>query len=104
MYYRKTVCSLVIALCACAVAVRAETKGDERFTFIAASAPRTGLAEDLPLEEPFSVFRVRLDKNGVGEGRLAPASKVRSGKTIGVSIPDYDARPVLLTDFRTQQG
>jgi hypothetical protein len=189
MYCRKTVFSVVIALCAGVAAVNAETGRDERFTFVAAHAPKTGLAEDrlqvtisrwstdaerdqlaaalassepgaarhhvgaadvigrlrwpggleyglryarrtvradggadlilvadsrvwvwwdqkadLPLEEPFTVIHVRLDKSGVGEGRLAPASKVRSDKTVGVSLADYDARPVLLTDFRTQRG
>jgi hypothetical protein len=189
MYHRKTVLSLVMAMCAFVVAVSGETEGGERFTFAAANAPKTGLGEDrlqvtisrwstdderdqmaaalastepgvarhhvgtadvvgrlrwpggleyalryarrtpradggadlilvadsrvwiwwdktadLPLEEPFTVFHVRLDKSGVGEGRLAPASKVRSDKTVGVSLTDYDARPVLLTDFRTQRG
>jgi hypothetical protein len=189
MYYRRTVLSLVMALCACIVAVSAEAEGDERFTFVAANAPKTGLAEDrlqvtisrwstdaerdqmaaalastepgvarrhvgtadvvgrlrwpggleyalryarrtpradggadlilvadsrvwvwwdqkadLPLDEPFTVVHVRLEKSGVGEGRLAPASSVRSDKTVGVSLPDYDVRPVLLTDFRTQRG
>jgi hypothetical protein len=59
---------------------------------------------DLPLDEPFTVLHVRLDKNGVGEGKLAPASKVRSDKTVGVAMSDHDARPVLLTDVRTQRG
>jgi hypothetical protein len=189
MYYRKTALSLVIAVCACVVAVNAEAEGDQRFTFAAANAPRTGLGEDrlpvtisrwstdterdqmaaalasteagvarhhvgtsdvvgrlrwpggleyairyarrtpradggadlilvadsrvwvwwdqkadLPLEEPFTVFHVRLDRNGAGEGKLAPASKVRSDKTVGVSLTDYDARPALLTDFRTERG
>jgi len=59
---------------------------------------------DLPLDEPFTVFLVRLDKSGVGEGKVAPASKARSDKMVGVAVPDYDSRPVLLADFRSQRG
>jgi hypothetical protein len=59
---------------------------------------------DVPMDEPFTVVHVRLDKNGVGEGKLAPASKVRSDKAVGFAVSDYDARPVVLTDFRAQRG
>ena len=59
---------------------------------------------DLPMDEPFTVVHVRLDKNGVGEGRLAPASKVRADKTVGLVVADDAARPVLLMDVRAQRG
>jgi hypothetical protein len=59
---------------------------------------------DIGLDEPFTVFHVRLDKNGVGEGRVAPASKVRSDKAFGVTVPDVDSRPVLMLDIRPQRS
>ena len=59
---------------------------------------------DVPLDEPFTVFHVRLEKNNVGQGKIAPASKVKGDKGLGVVVSDYDSRPVLLTDFRPQRG
>jgi hypothetical protein len=57
---------------------------------------------DPPRDEPFTVFQVRVDKNGVGEGRMAPASKVKPDKVAGLAI---DAQsPVMLTDVRRQRG
>jgi hypothetical protein len=55
---------------------------------------------DLALDERFTVFHIRLDKNGVGEGRMAPASAVRSDKRAGVAVEDLEARPALITDVR----
>ncbi len=57
---------------------------------------------DPPRDEPFTVFHVRVDKNGVGEGRMASASKVRPDKVAGLAIDD--ASPVMLTDVRRQRG
>jgi hypothetical protein len=59
---------------------------------------------DAPLDEPFTVFHVQMDKNNVGQGKIAPASKVRADKAVGVVVPDYDSRPVLITDFRPQRS
>ena len=59
---------------------------------------------DISLDEPFTVFHVRLDKNGAGEGRVAPASKARSDKASGVTVADVDTLPVLMTDVRPQRS
>ena len=59
---------------------------------------------DLALDEPFTVIHVRLDKNGIGQGRVAPASKARSDKSFGVAVTDLDTRPALMTDVRAQRG
>ena len=59
---------------------------------------------DLALDEPYTVFHLTLDKNGVGQGRIAPASKARSDTSSGVAVTDLESRPVLLTDFRAQRG
>jgi hypothetical protein len=59
---------------------------------------------DLSVNDPYVVFHVRLDKNGIGEGKVAPASKVRSDKTVGVAMTDFDTRPALLTDVRADRG
>lgn len=58
----------------------------------------------LPLDEPFTVFHVRLDQNNVGQGKIAPASKVKADKAFGVVVSDHDSHPVLLTDFRPQRN
>jgi hypothetical protein len=59
---------------------------------------------DLALDEPFTVFHVRLDRNGVGEGRVAPASRVRPDERAGVAVTDLDTRPALMTDVRPRRG
>lgn len=57
---------------------------------------------DPPRDDSFTVFQVRVDKNGVGEGRMASASKVRPDKVAGLAIDDTS--PVMLTDVRRQRG
>jgi hypothetical protein len=61
-------------------------------------------SNDIGVDEPFTVFHVRVDKNGVGQGRVAPASKVRSDKTAGVAVVDVETRPALITDVRPQRS
>lgn len=58
----------------------------------------------IPIDEPFTVVRVTIDRNGVGQGTLVPASKVRTDKALGLQVTDDADRPVLLTDFRAQRG
>lgn len=55
---------------------------------------------DIALDEPFTVFHIRLDRNGVGEGRIAPGSSVRSDKSAGVAIDNLETRPALIADVR----
>ena len=59
---------------------------------------------DLPANEPFTVLQIRLDKNGNGEGKIAPASKVRRDASSGIAVADYDSRPVLITDVKPLRG
>ena len=55
---------------------------------------------DLPANEPYTVLHIRLDKNGNGEGKIAPASKVRRDAASGIAVADYDSIPVLITEVR----
>jgi hypothetical protein len=59
---------------------------------------------DLPPNEPFTVLHIRLDKNGNGEGKIAPASNVRGDAASGIAVADYDSRPALITDVKPQRG
>ena len=52
---------------------------------------------DLPANEPYTVLHIRLDKNGNGEGKIAPASKVRRDAASGIAVADYESLPVLIT-------
>lgn len=61
-------------------------------------------ANDMRLDEPFTVFHLRLDKDGAGEGKVAPASSVRSDTSAGVALTDAEARPATILDVRPQRS
>ncbi|MGE3178415.1 MAG: hypothetical protein AB7O32_13200 [Vicinamibacterales bacterium] len=55
---------------------------------------------DLPKDAQYSVFRIRLDENGVGEGTVAAPTEVKADKMAGFLVADPAPRATLLTDFR----
>ncbi len=57
-----------------------------------------------PAEDRFSVVQVRLNADGSGEGRVAPAASIKTDTQLGVLVADYASRPVLLNDVRREDG
>ena len=53
-----------------------------------------------PLDATFSVIQLRLNKAGIGEGRLA-VGKLREDKAAGIAMADYDGQPALLLNYNS---
>ena len=51
----------------------------------------------------FSVVQIRLDANGKGEGRIVNGPAIETDERLGVVVPDFATRPVLLTDVRREE-
>jgi hypothetical protein len=50
--------------------------------------------------KPFTVIQIRMNAEGVGEGKLSLGTKVAANKETGVALADYASQPVLMTDVR----
>lgn len=61
------------------------------------AAAKAGAADS---ESRFTVVQLRLNANGQGEGRIAAGTHIASDKRLGVLVPDYESRPVMLKDVR----
>jgi hypothetical protein len=53
--------------------------------------------------DPFSVIQVRMNGQGVGEGKVSFASAISANKDAGVAL-DYAKEPVAMADVRSDKG
>jgi hypothetical protein len=56
-------------------------------------------AADRQAGQPFAAFQIHIGKDGRGEGRLVPGTKLTAGNG-AVAVQDVSQQPVLLTDLR----
>lgn len=54
-------------------------------------------------KDPFTVIQVRLNSQGVGEGKLSLGAAIAANKELGVMLTDYGSQPVLLSDVRREK-
>jgi hypothetical protein len=56
------------------------------------------------MDYPFTVVEIRLDKNGVGEGKASVATKITlNKKTNTIELENYGQQPVMLTKVTAQK-
>lgn len=55
---------------------------------------------DLPKDAQYTVFRIHLNKDGVGQGTIAAPDEVKADNVAGFAVPDTPSRGVLLADVR----
>jgi hypothetical protein len=57
-----------------------------------------------PMDYPFTLVQLRLDKDGGGTGKLSLTSGVVADQRAGVVLDSYASQPVLLSDVRRERS